>query len=56
MGQRLIMSIHKDRGEEPIINVYYYWSAYSRSAYCEAQDFINAYDSIKKTGVLKLIL
>lgn len=53
MGQRLIMSIHKDRGEEPIINVYYHWSAYSRSAYCEAQDFINAYDSIKKTGVLE---
>lgn len=53
MGQRLIMSIYKDRGEEPIINVYYHWSAYSRSAYCEAQDFINAYDSIKKTGVLE---
>ena len=53
MGQRLIMSIHKDRWEEPIINVYYHWSAYSRSAYCEAQDFINAYDSIKKTGVLE---
>ena len=53
MGQRLIMSIHKDRGEEPIINVYYHWSAYSRSAYCEAQDFINAYDSIKKTGMLE---
>lgn len=53
MGQRLIMNIHKDRGEEPIINVYYHWSAYSRSAYCEAQDFINAYDSIEKTGVLE---
>lgn len=53
MGQRLIMNIHKDRGEEPIINVYYHWSAYSRSAYYEAQDFINAYDSIKKTGVLE---
>lgn len=53
MGQRLIMNIHKNRGEEPIINVYYHWSAYSRSAYCEAQDFINAYDSIEKTGVLE---
>lgn len=53
MGQRLIMNIHKNRGEEPIINVYYHWSAYSRSAYCEAQDFINAYNSIEKTGVLE---
>ena len=47
------MNIHKNRGEEPIINVYYHWSAYSRSAYCEAQDFINAYNSIEKTGVLE---
>ena len=53
MGQRLIMNIHKDRGEEPIINVYYHWSAYSRSAYCEAQDFINSYNSIEKTGILE---
>ncbi len=53
MGQRLIMNIYKNRGEAPIINVYYHWSAYSRSAYYKAQDFIRSYNSIAKTRVLE---
>ena len=50
MGQRLVMSIYDEDDEEPIVNVYFHWSAYSMAAYCEADKFINALYNIERTG------
>lgn len=50
MGQRLVMNIYEDDGDEPIVNVYFHWSAYSRAAYYEASRFIDALYNIERTG------
>ena len=53
MGQRLIMNIYEYEGNsEPILNVYYHWSAYTRSAYEEAKIFLTEYNRITRTGNL----
>lgn len=49
MGQRLVMNIYDD-DDEPIVNVYFHWSAYSRAAYYEASRFIDALYNMERTG------
>ena len=43
MGQRLVMNIYPSQGAEPIMNVYYHWSAYTSAALYEALKFVVNY-------------
>lgn len=43
MGQRLVMNIYPSQGAEPMMNVYYHWSAYTSAATNEAFKFVQNY-------------
>lgn len=47
MGQRLIITVweteHKEAEDKPLMKIYYHWSAYTASAYYEAQRFVDTY-------------
>lgn len=45
MGQRLVMKIYPSEGSEPIMNVYYHWSAYTSAALDEALKFVQNYQN-----------
>jgi hypothetical protein len=50
MGQRLVVSVYKNKSEsEPIMSIYYHWSAYTVSALIESSNIIKSYQERKKS-------
>lgn len=50
MGQRLVVSVYKNKNEsEPIMSIYYHWSAYTISALMESYNIIKSYRERKKS-------
>ena len=45
MGQRLVLSVRTEEREDPIVNVYKHWSAYTGSSIEDANQFIEAYQN-----------
>lgn len=52
MGQRLVMNVYEhDSDPDPLLNVYYHWSAYSTASLMEAANFLESYNEIEHTEV-----
>lgn len=54
MGQRLVVNVYKNKSEsEPIMSIYYHWSAYTVSALIESSNIIKSYQERKKSVPLE---
>lgn len=52
MGQRLVINVYEhDSDPDPLLNVYYHWSAYSTTSLMEAANFLESYNEIEHTEV-----
>ena len=51
MGQRLVVQINK--GETPLANAYYHWSAYTGSAAIMTNDILGYFDEVDESLTLK---